>query len=138
MEVFVPLQWLAVLGLLILFIYTVYLIKVGRLSAHLAVSWVMTELFLLAIISFKGSATLITSLVGEKNFYSTALLLIVGWIITLMLDTLTRVSELTPKNRASIQESAILRERVDRLEEKLNSLVKNQSQQIPPENQGEK
>ena len=138
MEVFVPLQWLAVLGLLILFIYTVYLIKVGRLSAHLAVSWVMTELFLLAIISFKGSATLITSLVGEKNFYSTALLLIVGWIITLMLDTLTRVSELTHKNRASIQESAILRERVDRLEEKLNSLVKNQSQQIPPENQGEK
>ena len=117
MDNFLPIQLIALICIGVLFIYTVYLIRINQLSAHLAVSWVMMELFLGLLISFKQLPLFLVQLLGINDIYAIAIIFIVGWIILLMLDTLTRVSELTNKTRSVIEENGLLRERVDRLEE---------------------
>lgn len=117
MENLLSIQLIALAFMGALLIYTVYLIRIDRLSAHLAVSWVMTELFLGALLSVKQLPMILTQILGKNNIYTIAFIFVIGWIILLMLDTLTRVSELTNKTRAVIEENGLLRERVERLEE---------------------
>ena len=117
MDILLPIQLIALICIGVLFVYTVYLIRINKLSAHLAVSWVMTELFFGVLLCIKQLPIFLMQVLGKNNIYSVAFIFVVGWIILLMLDTLTRVSELTNKNRAVIEENGLLRERVERLEE---------------------
>ena|ERR1700690_3466393 len=116
-NIFPPLQMIAIACTVIIFVYTVYLIRIDKLSAHLAVSWIMTELFLGAFLCIKQLPLLFMQILGKDYTYPITFLFVVGWIILLMLDTLTRVSALTDKTRSVIEENGLLRERVERLEE---------------------
>lgn len=116
MYTFFPLRLITILGLLAIFVYTLYLIRNHKLSVHLAVSWVMVEILLIIIASVPAITNGLVAFLGESNFYPVAFLFIIGWIALLMLDTLIRVSDVVHKTRALIQENGLLREQVERLE----------------------
>lgn len=116
MEFYLSFRFIALIFLGIIFLYTLLLIRSSKLSATLSVSWVMTEIILIIIMAIKPLGDIVMGKIGEKNLYVVISFFIVGWIILLMLNTLTRVSDLTNKVRSVIQENAILRERVELLE----------------------
>lgn len=116
MYTFLPIRLITIMGLLAIFIYTLYLIRNRKLSVHLAVSWVMVEILLIIIASVPAITNGLISFLGESNFYPVAFLFIIGWIALLMLDTLIRVSDVVNKTRVLIQENGLLREQVERLE----------------------
>lgn len=116
MESFSSFHTIAIISTGILLLYTLNLIRINKLSAHLAVSWIVTELFIGIILSIKDIPIILEKFIGKEYTSSFFLFLIIGWIILLMLDTLTRVSALTEKNRSAIQENALLREKIEKLE----------------------
>jgi hypothetical protein len=122
---FYLLRILALICSVALFIYTVYLVRIGRLSADLAVSWIVTEAVLIVLLGVRQLSLWIFQLIGEMNFYFVMLFLVIGWIITLMLDTLVRVSQVTNKARAIAQEHALLAEKTERLERIIEKLPRN-------------
>ncbi len=115
-----PVRIIALIFLGLIFIYTLFLIRVGKLSATLIVSWIMTEILLIIIVAIKPISDLIISWFGIQNLYIMITFFIVGWIILLMLNTLTRVSDLTNKIRLVVQENAMLRQRVEQLEKRID------------------
>lgn len=123
MNAFLSIRLAALIGIITIFVYTLYLIRSNRLSAHLAVSWVMVEILLIIIVSVPAITTNLLAFLGENNFYAIAFLFIIGWIALLMLDTLIRVSDLVNKTRALIQENGLLREQVERLEKTVSKLT---------------
>ena len=118
METYIAIRISVLLGLIGLFAYTVYLIRAKKLSAHLAMSWIITELLLIATVAIEQIPATLKAIVGEENFYTVILLLVIGWIIILMLDTLTRVSEVENRTRIVIQENGLLQHRIEVLEER--------------------
>ncbi len=120
MEIYFPIRIVALICSIALFLYTIYLIRSDKLSAHLAISWIITELLLIIVLCIKEAPAFLSGVFGEQNSYAIALFVVVGWIITLMLDTLTRVSELAEKLRSVIQENALLREKMERLEKNIH------------------
>lgn len=123
MSSFLPIRLIAVIGLLAIFIYTLYLIRNHRLSVHLAVSWIVVEVLLIIIASVPAITNSLILVLGENNFYPIAFLFIIGWIVLLMLDTLIRVSDVVNKTRALIQENGLLREQVERLDKIVSDLT---------------
>ena len=111
--------------LLILFVllYTVHLVRSNRLSAHLAISWIIAESVFLILILSDRVLSYIRAALGEDAALHCALLLGAVWIILLMLDSLTRISSLTVKLKEVNQELALARERLDHLEASHNSLL---------------
>ena len=103
--------------LLVLF-YTLHLVRSNRLSAHLAISWIIAELVFLILILSDNVWAYAKSLVGESAVLYGALLLGTVWIVFLMLDSLTRISSLTVKLKEVNQELALALQRLDCLEEK--------------------
>jgi hypothetical protein len=122
METYIAIRITVLLGLIGLFAYTVYLIRAKKLSAHLAMSWIITELVLIATVAIEQIPAGLRSLVGDENFYTVILLLVIGWIILLMLDTLVRVSEVENRTRIVIQENGLLQRRIEVLEERAAAL----------------
>lgn len=122
METYIAIRIVVLLGLIGLFAYTVYLIRARKLSAHLAMSWIITELVLIATVAIEQIPATLRSLVGDENFYTVILLLVIGWIILLMLDTLTRVSEVENRTRIVIQENGLLQRRIEVLEQRTAAL----------------
>jgi hypothetical protein len=118
METYIAIRIAVLLGLIGLFAYTVYLIRARKLSAHLAMSWIITELLLIVVVAVEQIPAALRALVGDENFYTVILLLVIGWIILLMLDTLTRVSEVENRTRIVIQENGLLQRRIEALEER--------------------
>lgn len=116
METYIVIRIVVLVGLIGLFSYTVYLIRAKKLSAHLAMSWIVTELVLIATVAIEQIPATLRNLVGDENFYTVILLLVIGWIILLMLDTLTRVSEVENRTRIVIQENGLLQRRIEALE----------------------
>ena len=107
---------------IILFLYTVNLLRTNKLSADLAVSWIMTEVALIILLSVRQLSLWIFQFVGETHFYTIVLFFVIGWIIMLMLDTLVRVSKVTHRTRAIAQEHALLAEKMERLEKTIETL----------------
>lgn len=122
MDSFFSIRLTAIVGVVAIFIYTLYLIRGNRLSVHLAVSWVMVEILLIILVGVPAITTNLIAFLGENNFYPVAFLFIIGWIALLMLDTLIRVSEVVNKTKALIQENGLLREQVERLEKVVSQL----------------
>ncbi len=128
MQTYIAIRIVVLLGLLGLFGYTVYLIRARKLSAHLAMSWILTELLLIATVAIEQIPATLRRLVGDENFYTVILLLVIGWIILLMLDTLTRVSEVENRTRIVIQENGLLQRRIELLEEQAEERGTNEKE----------
>jgi len=104
--------------------YTFYLIRNKKLSIHLAISWIIVEIVLIVVISISAFTNNLILLLGETNYYSLIFLFIIGWIVSLMLDTLKRVSDIMHKTVILTQENGLLREKIERLEDRINTMSK--------------
>jgi hypothetical protein len=113
-----------ILFILAILVYTLYLIRNKKLSIHLAISWIVVEIALIFITSVSAFTNRLISLIGEANYYSLIFLFIIGWIASLMLDTLKRVSDVMHKTVVLTQENGLLREKLERLEDKVAALSK--------------
>jgi hypothetical protein len=100
---------------ILLFLYTLFLLRSNKLSPQFAMSWIIAELAMLALIVFDPVSIFVARLMGAQNALSIILLLATIWGVLLMLDLLVRISELTAKLRAVNQELALLGERFDQL-----------------------
>lgn len=109
----------AVIGFAVLclvFLYTLHLVRSGRISAHLAVSWVATELLMLLVLAFGSLRSLTIEVLGDEGAPYSLFLLGALWVIFLMLESLSRISLQTNKLKSLTQEHALLKERVELLE----------------------
>ena len=104
--------------------YTFDLIRNKNLSIHLAISWIIVEIVLIVVISISAFTNNLILLLGETNYYSLIFLFIIGWIVSLMLDTLKRVSDIMHKTVILTQENGLLREKIERLEDRINTMSK--------------
>lgn len=102
---------------LFVFIYTLYLVRSGRISAHMAISWVIAEVAFLVVMFFDGIRSSAKAFLGGDGAPYSLFLLGAVWIVFLMLESLTRISSLTGKLKEVNQELALARERLDRAEE---------------------
>lgn len=108
-------------GLLILvFAYTISLLRANKLSPQHATSWILAELLMLALMLFRPAAEFVARLLGAERALSTVLMIGTVWGILLMLDLLMRISDLNAKLRAVNQELALLGERFERLQESVD------------------
>jgi hypothetical protein len=94
------------------------------LSIHLAISWIIVEIALIVVISISAFTNSLILLLGEANYYSLIFLFIIGWIVSLMLDTLKRVSDVMHKTVILTQENGLLREKIERLEDRIDKMSK--------------
>ncbi len=103
---------------IILFLYTVNLLRTNKISAYHATSWIIAELAMLILLMFDNFSVVILRLIGVDNTLSVAVLIAAIWGVLLILDLLVRLSEIYAKLREVIQELALLGERYDRLQRK--------------------
>ncbi|RPJ28821.1 MAG: DUF2304 domain-containing protein [Chloroflexi bacterium] len=103
----------------LLFLYTLFLLRSNRLSPQHAMSWIIAELAMLVLMVSDAASLFIVRLVGADNALSAIFLLATIWGVLLMLDLLVRISELNAKLRAVNQELALLGERFEKLEQSL-------------------
>ena len=104
------------------FIYTIYLVRSGRLSAHLAISWIIAEVVFMGMMFFEDIRNYTKSFLGGDAASYSLFLLGAVWIVFLMLESLTRISSLTGKLKEVNQELALVGERLDRAEKKIRSI----------------
>ncbi len=97
-------------------VYTVHLVRAGRISAHLAVSWVATELLLLVVLAVDNLRSFTKTILGDGGAPYSLLLIGALWVIFLMLESLSRISVQANKLKNLTQEHALLQERLERLE----------------------
>lgn len=102
--------------LVLIFLYTLHLVRSKRISAHLAISWIATELLLMVILAFGSLRALTREVLGEDGAPYSLFLLGALWVIFLMLESLSRISLQTTKLKNLTQEHALLKERLERLE----------------------
>lgn len=110
------------IGFIVIFlvlIYTIYLIRSYRLSAHMAMSWIVAEVVFLGIMLSDNLRIHIRSWLGEEGAPYSLFLLGALWVVFLMLESLTRISSIKTNLKEINQELALTRERLDRAEEKL-------------------
>jgi hypothetical protein len=100
---------------LFVFAYTIYLIRSSRLSAHLAISWVLAEVAFMVVMYSNSIRHLIRFALGEDGTAFSLIFLGMILFILLMLEGQTRISSLTSKLKDVNQEVALLNEKVTRL-----------------------
>lgn len=112
---------------LLLFLYTLFLLRSNRLSPQHAMSWIIAELVMFVLIISDAASLFVVRLIGAENTLSVIILLGTIWGVLLMLDLLVRISELNAKLRAVNQELALLGERFERLQEDVTNDSQPQS-----------
>jgi hypothetical protein len=122
MDTLFSIRLVAIAILIAIMLYTLNLVRIKKISIHLAISWILVEIMLLVSTSIATFTTKLISILGETNFYSLVFLFIIGWIVSLMLDTLKRVSDIMGKTVLLTQENGLLRETVERLEQKIDAI----------------
>lgn len=96
-----------------LLLYLFYLLRSNRLSGQFAVVWIFAEIIIFAIVIIDPVQALLMRIIGTTNSYFSIFLLAFIWLITLILDLLVRVSELSRKLTTVNQELAMLTERFE-------------------------
>jgi hypothetical protein len=109
-----PIRWIGVGVILLLLLYTLLLLRFGKLDAQHAMSWLLAELGTIFLLVFDPILILIIRLIGEKNIVYTVLLFGFVWIVTIMLDLLVRLSSISSKLRAINQELALLKKQFEK------------------------
>jgi hypothetical protein len=102
-----------VLGLLM--IYTLFLMRSSRLSAHVTVRWILAEAAAILMVLLWGMLPLIsyTSALSDRELLVILAVIFFGFIAFLILDSLVRISTHTKQIKVLTQELALLRERVE-------------------------
>jgi hypothetical protein len=111
----------------LLFLYTLLLLRSNRLSPQHAMSWIIAELVMLLLILSDAASLLVVRLIGAENTLSAIILLGTIWGVLLMLDLLVRISELNAKLRSVNQELALLRERFEKVQAGLLNTPEHES-----------
>jgi len=103
---------LVVLGSLL--VYTVALMRSGRLSAFISVPWIISELAAICVVLVWGRLPMIafTSSLGDRELLVVLAVMFFGLMVFLMLDSLQRISDQNNQLRRLNQEVALLRESV--------------------------
>lgn len=103
---------LAVLGSLL--VYTVALMRSGRLSGFISVRWIIAEVAAMCAVLAWGRLPVIafTSSLGDRELMVVLAVIFFGLIAFLMLDSLQRISDQNSQLRRLTQELALLRESV--------------------------
>jgi hypothetical protein len=104
---------LGVLGLL--FIYTLWLMRTGRLNAHVTVRWILAEGAAFLAVSLWQWLPLFgfTSTLGDRELLMVLAVVFFALIAFLMLDSLVRISTHTHQIKLLTQEVAMLRDSVE-------------------------
>ena len=102
---------LSVLG--VLFIYTLWLMRSGRLNAHVTVRWILIELACACAILIWRSLPVFgyTSSLGDRELIMILTVAFFALIAFLMLDLLVRISTHSRQIKLLTQELALLRQR---------------------------
>jgi len=108
-----PIRWVGVGVILLLLFYTLLLLRLGKLDAQHAMSWLLAEVGTIFLLVFDPLLILIIRLIGENNIVYTVLLFGFVWIVAIMLDLLVRLSSISSKLRAVNQELALLKGQVE-------------------------
>ena len=108
--------WIGFGLICLVFLYTIHLVRSKRLSAHVAIPWVGTELLLMAVMAAAGIRNYALELLGGTGASYSLFLVGAVWVVFLMLDSLTRISTLTGKLKDLTQALALTTERLERLE----------------------
>ncbi len=105
------------LGVLaLLFIYTLWLMRSGRLNAHVTVRWILAEGAAFLAVSLWQWLPLfgVTSTMGDRELLMVLAVVFFALIAFLMLDSLARISSHTHQIKLLTQELALLRELAER------------------------
>jgi len=104
------------LGLLtLLCLYTLWLMRSGRLNAHVTVRWLLAEgAAILAVLLWQWLPLFgVTSTMGDRELLMVLAVVFFALIAFLMLDCLVRISTHSHQVKLLTQELALLREQVD-------------------------
>ena len=104
------------LGVLaLLFIYTMWLMRSGRLNAHVTVRWILAEGAAFAAVCLWQWLPLFgfTSTLGDRELLMVLAVVFFALVAFLMLDSLVRISTHTHQIKLLAQEVAMLRERAE-------------------------
>ncbi len=106
--------------LVLLIIYTLWLMRSGRLNAHVTVRWILAEgAAFLAVLLWQWLPLFgFTSSLGDRELLMILAVVFFALVAFLMLDSLTRISTHTHQIKLLTQEVALLRERLDQNEAK--------------------
>ena len=74
---------------LLIFVYTLYLLRSNRLSPQHAMSWIIAELVMLSLTVFDSVSMIVVRLIGADNTFSAILLLATIWGCCLCLTCLS-------------------------------------------------
>lgn len=101
---------LGVLALLLL--YTLWLMRSGRLDAHVTVRWILAECAAILAVLLWGRLPFIayTSALGDRELLVVLAVILFCLFAFLMLDCLSRISAQTHQIKRLTQELALLRE----------------------------
>ena len=105
------------LGVLaLLFIYTLWLMRSGRLNAHVTVRWILAEGVAFLAVSLWQWLPIFgfTSTLGDRELIMVLAVVFFALIAFLMLDSLARISSHTHQIKLLTQELALLRELAER------------------------
>lgn len=104
------------LGVLaLLFLYTLWLMRSGRLNAHVTVRWILAEgAAFLAVLLWQWLPLIgVTSTMGDRELLMVLAVVFFALISFLMLDSLARISTHTHQIKLLTQEVAILRDSLE-------------------------
>lgn len=106
----VQLVCLAALGSLL--VYTLALVRVGRLTARVTVSWILADLIAIAAILLWGRLPVITytSALGDRELLLVLAVLFFSYVAYLMLDSLQRISAHSAQIAHLTQQVALMQE----------------------------
>lgn len=95
-----------------LLVYTLALVRIGRLSARVTVSWILADLVAIAAILLWGRLPVIayTSALGDRELLIVLAVLFFSYIAYLMLDSLQRISAQSAQIARLAQHVALLEE----------------------------
>jgi hypothetical protein len=121
----VQLVCLGALGSLL--VYTLALVRVGRLTARVTVSWILADLIAIAAILLWGRLPVIayTSALGDRELLLVLAVLFFSYVAYLMLDSLQRISAQSAQIARLAQQMALL-------QESLTAAPRRESQDVPP------
>jgi hypothetical protein len=94
-------RMVGVILFVLLFLYTLFLLRSNRLSPQHAMSWIIAELAMLVLVVLDPISMVIVSLIGANNALSAIILLATIWGVLLMLDLLVRISSVNALKNCS-------------------------------------
>lgn len=98
--------------IVILMIYTIYLVRSSRLNEHVTVRWILAEIIAIFMILLWGMLPLIsfTSTLSDRELLLVLAVIFFGFMAFLILDSHVHISQHTQQIKMLTQELALLRE----------------------------